>query len=103
MTEVGQAILQRTRYAMDTINLVEGIDVLFSSTPHFREFVVNFDRSGKSVTQINEALLARGIFGGKDLSTDFPELGQSALYCVTEIHSQVDIDYLVDSLAEVAR
>ena len=103
MTEVGQAILQRTRYAMDTINLLEGIDVLFSSTPHFREFVVNYDRSGKSVAQINEALLGRGIFGGKDLSADFPELGQSALYCVTEVHSQVDIDYLVDSLAEAAR
>ena len=27
------------------------------------------------------------IFGGKDLSAEFPALGQSALYCVTEVHT----------------
>ena len=33
------------------------------------------------------ALREHGIFGGKDLSAEFPELGQIALYCVTEIHT----------------
>ena len=42
----------------------------------------------------------RGIFGGKDLSAEFPELGQSALYCVTEIHSAADIDRLADAMQE---
>ena len=28
-------------------------------------------------------------------------LGQSALYCVTEVHSAADIDRLADALAEV--
>ena len=32
---------------------------------------------------------------------DFPELGQSALFCVTEMHTQADLDRLVDSVAEV--
>lgn len=45
-------------------------------------------------------LLDRGIFGGKDLSDDFAELGQSALYCVTETHTQQDIDQLVTVLSE---
>ena len=45
--------------------------------------------------------LARGIFGGKDLSRDFPELGQSALYCVTEVHTQADLDRLAAAVAEV--
>ena len=31
---------------------------------------------------------------------EFPDLGQSALYCVTEVHTQDDLDRLVDSLAE---
>ena len=61
---------------------------LLSSRPHFKEFVVNFDRTGKTVKQINKALLNKKIFGGKNLSKEFPELGQSALYCVTEIHTQ---------------
>jgi glycine dehydrogenase subunit 1 len=42
-----------------------------------------------------------GIFGGKDLTRDFPELGASALYCVTEIHTKADIDRLVGALREV--
>ena len=43
---------------------------------------------------------ATNIFGGKDLSTDFPELGQSALYCVTEVHNREDIDALGSAMKE---
>jgi len=103
MTDVGDAILQRTRYAMKKIDHLQGIQVKFSSAPHFRDFVVNFDGSGKNISQVNQALLERGIFGGKDLSEEFPGLGQSALYCVTEIHSQADIDRLVETLVEVTQ
>ena len=101
MSDVGQAIMQRTRYAMKKIEEIRGLNVGFSKSHHFREFVVKFDSVGKEVAQVNQALLERGIFGGKDLSTEFPEFGQSALFCVTEVHSQEDIDRLVDSLAEV--
>ena len=41
------------------------------------------------------------MFGGKDLSAEFPELGQSALLCVTEYHDQADIDTLVAAVKEV--
>ena len=103
MVEIGEAIMQRSRYAMKKIAQINGIKVLFSGSDHFNEFVVNFDGSGKSVAAVNQALLEQGIFGGKDLSAEFPELGQSALYCVTEIHSQADIDLLVETLAEVTQ
>ena len=33
--------------------------------------------------------------------TCFPELGESALYCITELHTQDDIDRLADTLSEV--
>jgi len=55
------------------------------------------------VPEIDAGLAERGIFGGKDLSTTHPELGQSALYCVTELHSQADVDRLVTALEEVTR
>ena len=67
----------------------------------FKEFVVNFDRTGKTVAAINKRLLRRGIIGGKDLSHAFPALGQSALFCVTEIHDRADIDRLAAALKEV--
>jgi len=35
------------------------------------------------------------------LSAEFPALGASALYCVTEVHTQADIDRLAASLTEV--
>jgi glycine dehydrogenase subunit 1 len=63
--------------------------------------VVDFNNSGKTIKEINKALLKKGIFGGKDLSKDFPQFGQSALYCVTEIHTKEDIDKLVFALKEV--
>ena len=103
MVEIGEAIMQRSRYAMKKIAQIPGIKVSFSESHHFKEFTVNFDGSGKSVAAVNQALLEQGIFGGKDLSAEFPELGQSALYCVTEIHSQADIDLLVETLAEVTQ
>ncbi len=60
-------------------------------TRTFKEFVVNFDDTGKTVAEINDALRARGIFGGKDISGEGLGLGQSALYCVTEVHTAADI------------
>jgi glycine dehydrogenase subunit 1 len=103
MVEIGEAIMQRSRYAIKKIAEISGIEVLFSGSHHFKEFVVNFDGTEKSIGDVNQALLNKGIFGGKDLSTEFPELGQSALYCVTEVHSQADIDQLVETLAEVTK
>jgi glycine dehydrogenase subunit 1 len=76
---------------------------LFSESHHFKEFVVNYDGTGKTAAQINQALLEQGIFGGKDISGESTELGQCAIFCVTEIHRQADIDQLVEALLEVTR
>jgi len=103
MVELGQGIMQRVRYAVGKLNQVSGVKTHFAGTPHFKEFVVNFDKTGKTVQQINQALHEKGIFGGKDLSVDFPTLGQSALYCVTEVHTQADIDMLVNAIQETVK
>jgi glycine dehydrogenase subunit 1 len=86
---------------MRRIRAIQGIRIPFAGTPHFQEFVVNFDDSGRQVVEVNRGLLAKGIFGGKDLSQEFPALGQSSLYCITEGHTQQDIDRLVAGLTEV--
>jgi glycine dehydrogenase subunit 1 len=101
MAEIGEGIMARARYAMIQLGRIEGVRAPVFQSPHFQEFVVNFDGTGKTVAQINRALLAQGIFGGKDLSHEFPELGQSALYCVTEVHTQADIDRLAGAIREV--
>jgi glycine dehydrogenase subunit 1 len=63
--------------------------------------VVDFSGTNVPVAEINRRLRGHKIFGGKDLSRDFPELGECALFCVTEIHSQSDIDLLHSALREV--
>jgi len=100
MREVGEVIMHNCSYAEGRCAELHGVQVAFNSV-HFKEFVVNFDQCGKSVAEINEALLQRGIFGGKDLSGTLPELGQSALYCVTERHTREDIDRLIEALSEL--
>ena len=101
MQELGEGIMQRAHYAAGRIGKLPGVKAPALSAVVFKEFVVNFDDTGKTVAEINQKLLERGIFGGKDLSAEFPQLGQSALYCVTEIHTQGDIDTLVNALQEV--
>jgi glycine dehydrogenase subunit 1 len=103
MLEIGEGIMQRVRYAIKKIVHIPDVKIPFEETYHFKEFVVNFDGTGKPVAAINRALLAQGIFGGKDLSGEFPELGQSALFSITEVHTQADIDRLVATLEEVVR
>lgn len=101
MQEIGEGIIARARYAMKEISQIRGVQIPFSQSHHFKEFATNFDATGKTVREINQGLLERGIFGGVDLSDQFSQLGQSALYCITETHTQQDIDSLVDSLGEV--
>jgi len=101
MRELGEGLLQRTDYAMKLLAEIKGIKVPVFSAPHFKEFVVNFDGTGKTVQQVNRALLGKKILGGKDLSQEFPGLGQSALYCVTEVHTLDDLHQLADALREI--
>jgi len=103
MQEIGRGIMQRARYAMQRIAAIPRVRVQFVDTPHFKEFVVDFNKTGKTVADINKALHARGIFGGSDLSVEFPALGQSALYCITEVQTQADIDRLVSAIHEVVK
>lgn len=98
--EIGAAVLQRTSDLKNSLSSVSGVQVLSPGT-NFREVVVSFRESGKSIKAINDALLARGIFGGRDLAVMDSRLEGCALYCVTELHSAEDIDQLVQALKEI--
>jgi glycine dehydrogenase subunit 1 len=99
MRELGATIMQKSQYAAARLSEIPGVRAPALDAPHFKEFVVNFDGARCTVRKINDHLLAQGIFGGHDLSGDFPELGQSALYCVTELHTQEQLDRLVDAVS----
>jgi glycine cleavage system P protein (glycine dehydrogenase) subunit 1 len=97
--EVGRLILARSHYAARRLAEIDGLRIAFPEG-FFKEFVVDFSESGKTVAEVNRGLRERGIFGGIDLSRDFPNLGQAALYCVTEVHTQADLDRLSSAVSE---
>ncbi len=101
MKDLAKANMQKAYYAMESLSQIKGVKAPYFKSTHFNEFVINFDETGKSVKEINQALFERGIVGGKDLTKEFPQLGQSALYCATEIHSKEDIDHLAQTLEAI--
>ncbi|MEO1104523.1 MAG: aminomethyl-transferring glycine dehydrogenase subunit GcvPA, partial [Pseudomonadota bacterium] len=100
--EVGDLILARSGQAAKRLAAIPGVKMPWPDG-FFREFVVNFDGTGKSVAAINAALREKNIFGGLDLSATFPALGQSALYSVTEVHQASDIDRLARAIEEAVQ
>lgn len=100
--ELGHLIITNAHYAAKRLARIKGVKVPIDGG-FFKEFVVDFSKTGKTVTQINKALRKEGIFGGKDLSAEIPKLGQSALYCVTEVHSLEDIERLAEAVTRAVK
>lgn len=100
MQQLGDVIAVRTRGAMTSLAQVPGVEVLHPESPHWREFAVRFP--GRTVDEVNAALLARGIYGGASAPA---VLGRgrddTALVCVTELHTDSDIAELADALKEI--
>ncbi len=61
----------------------------------FNEFVIE---CGKSVKEINEKLLQKGIIGGYDLGNDYPELSGHMLVAVTELRTKEEIDLFASEM-----
>ena len=77
---------------------INGFSLRFTSS-NFNEFVVQCPKPGKI---INEALLKADIIGGLSLDKWFPKLKNCMLFGITEMHTEEDINKLVDGLKEVA-
>ncbi|MDO4720663.1 MAG: aminomethyl-transferring glycine dehydrogenase subunit GcvPA [Peptostreptococcaceae bacterium] len=100
MKELGEGIMQRVAYAKDELSKIKGVKMAYEGF-NFKEFVVDFNDTGKTVDEINKALEKQNIFGGINLEKSFPKLGQAALYSITEIHGKEDIDKLVSALKSI--
>jgi glycine dehydrogenase subunit 1 len=101
LKQLGEHIMNKADYAMQLLAKIEGVKTPMFKSTHFKEFTVSFDGAKKTVHDVHKALLQHQIQGGKDISREFPELGETALYCVTEVHSKEDIDHLATTLEAV--
>lgn len=98
MKELGGHIIRKSHYTAKLLDEITGVNIPYSG--FFKEFPVQFQAS---IRDINEKLLENKILGGKDISKDYPALGNSAIYCITELHSQSEIHCLQSSLMEVLK
>ena len=101
--ELAETIMKNTYYAMKRLSEVPGLKVPLFNSPHFEEFTVNINGTGGTIRDLNKALLKYGILGGKDISKEFPDLGNTTVYCITETHTKEDIDKLVSTLSELVK
>ncbi len=67
------------------------------SAPRFNEFVV---QTGEDPYAINSRLLGHKMVGGLPLRKFYPELGNAALWCCTELTTRTAIDTAVGMVAE---
>ena len=75
-------------------------NVLFARSPRFNEFVV---QTTEDCYAINNRLLGHKIVGGLPLKKFYPELGNAALWCCTELTARSAIDTAVGLVAESER
>jgi len=87
--------IQKAHYAKNVFK-EKGFTIPFNGY-QFNEFVV---KVGKSVGEVNEKLLLKGIIGGYDLGRDYPELDGHMLVAVTELRTKEEIDSFVREVGE---
>jgi glycine dehydrogenase subunit 1 len=98
LRELAKQNLAKTAYAAAQFS--KHGKVLFSAAPRFNELVV---QSSEDPYAINARLLGHKIIGGFPLKKFYPELGNAALWCCTEVTTRTAIDTAVGLVAESER
>jgi glycine dehydrogenase subunit 1 len=98
MRDLSESIMKKAKYAQKKIGELPGVRAPIFNSFHFKEFTVNFQY--KTLKEINIVLNTKNLEAGIPLNKHFTELGETALYCVTEVHSKEDIDTLASTLKE---
>lgn len=98
---VSETIAYKSNYAAQQLNQIDGVTAPAIGGAIWRDFVVRFDSC--TAQDIHAGLLSRGIHGGTILTNEFPELGESMLFSVTELHSKDHIDEMVNAVSDIVK
>jgi glycine dehydrogenase subunit 1 len=98
LKELARQNLAKAAYAAQQFKKQGG--VLFSGSHRFNEFVVE---TTEDPYAINSRLLGHKIVGGLPLKKFYPELGNAALWCCTELTTRSSVDTVVGVVAESER
>lgn len=95
LSELGSYLIKKPKEVAQSMNGIKGWRAPLFDSHHFREFVAVSDDDPEV---INRKLLENRITGGFSLRKWYPDLGNAALYCVTECCSDEDIERLLGVL-----
>lgn len=100
LRELGKTVVCNSHYVADRLDAIPAVKAPALKESFWKEFVVKFE-NGISAQQVHKELLKRDFHGGRLLTEDFPELGETMLLCVTEFHSKEIIDEFVSTVEEI--
>jgi glycine dehydrogenase subunit 1 len=95
LKELARQNLAKTAYAAE--QFAKYGKILFGGAPRFNEFVIATEEDPQA---INGRLLGHKIIGGLPLKKFYPEFGNAALWCCTELTTRTAIDTAVGEIAE---
>ena len=100
--EFSKYLFTLTQYATRYLTALDGVHTPLFSGCHFKDFTINFhDKAGLPEFDIQHELLMHDILGGRALSPVFPELNDTYLYSVSDLHSIEDIHTLGQAIRTV--
>ena len=97
LRSVAQKSHEQTFKLIQQLTSINGIKTIFSE-PYFHEVAIKLDHP---VDYVLEQLSLRNILGGYDLTSDFPQLKNSLLVCVTETKTDEDITIFAEAMKEI--
>ena len=95
LKELAQQNLAKATYAANEFGKKNKI--LFQGAPRFNEFVVQTEQDPH---EANNRLLEKKVIGGFPLQRFYPELGNAALWCCTELNTRQQIDAAVEVVGQ---
>ena len=98
LRELAKQNLAKANYAAQQFG--KHAKLLFSGAARFNEFVV---QTSEDPYAVNSRILGHKIVGGLPLKKFYPELGNAALWCCTEITTRTSIDTAVGMVGESER
>src|ERR1017187_2387930 len=94
--ELAEHNLAKAAYAAKTLSDQPGAELLFTGAPRFHEFVLS---TVEAPSVWSKRLMVEKIVGGITLSKWYPELGNTTLWCATELITRAQIDTAAKVLA----
>jgi len=99
--QLGDTIVSNSHYAARRLSKIKGVECPRFSGAYFKEFAAEYPRG--TADTIQRRMSRRGVLAGHPLSKEFGLGTRVGLFCVTEVHSSIDIERLAEALEGALR